>query len=146
MKRDGSVIHRDGSVPSTDDLGYKDQNSSIHLLEAFTELYQVWRDPLVAERLKEMLFLIRDTIVDDKGSLILFLHPDWTPVSFRDSSEEVILKHRNLDHVSFGHDVETAFLLLEASHVAGIDNDTATLRIAKKMVDHSIRNGWDFNG
>ncbi|MEX2235775.1 MAG: AGE family epimerase/isomerase [Cyclobacteriaceae bacterium] len=143
MKRDGSVVRRDASVPSTDDLGYKDQNSSIHLLEAFTELYQVWPDPLVAERLKEMLMLIRDTITDDKGSLTLFLQPDWTPVSFRDSSEEVILKHHNLDHVSFGHDVETAYLLLEASHVAGIKNDTTTLRIAKKMVDHALMNGWD---
>ena len=143
MKRDGTVIKRDESVPSTSDLGFKDQNSSIHLLEAFTELYQVWPDPLVAERLKEMLFLIRDTITTDKGYLVLFLQPDWTPVSFRDSSEDVIMKHHNLDHVSFGHDVETAYLMLEASHVAGLKNDTATLGIAKKMVDHALDNGWD---
>lgn len=143
MKRDGSVIKRDESVPSTSDLGYKDQNSSIHLLEAFTELYQVWPDPLVGERLREMLFLIRDTITTDKGYLTLFLRPDWTPVTFRDSSEEVIMKHHNLDHVSFGHDVETAYLMLEASHVAGIQNDTTTLRIARKMVDHALENGWD---
>ena len=143
MKRDGTVIKRDESVPSTSDLGYKDQNSSIHLLEAFTELYQVWPDPLVAERLKEMLFLIRDTITTDKGYLVLFLQPDWTPVSFRDSSEDVIMKHHNLDHVSFGHDVETAYLMLEASHVAGLKDDTTTLRIAKKMVDHALDHGWD---
>lgn len=143
MRRDGTVIARGNSVPSTSDLGYKDQNSSIHLLEAFTELYQVWPDPLVAERLKEMLVLIRDTITTDRGYLVLFLEPDWTPVSFRDSSREVILQHHNIDHVSFGHDVETAYLLLEASHVAGLRNDTTTLRIAKKMVDHALVNGWD---
>ena len=143
MRRDGSVIKRDEHVLSTSDLGYKDQNSSIHLLEAFTELYQVWPDPLVAERLKEMLFLIRDTITTEKGNLILFLYPDWTPVSFRDSSEEVIMKHHSLDHLSFGHDVETAYLMLEASHVAGIEHDTATVRVAKKMVDHALENGWD---
>jgi cellobiose epimerase len=143
MKRDGSVIRRDAGTQSTDDLGYKDQNSSIHLLEAFTELYQVWPDPLVLERLKEMLFLIRDTITHEKGYLILFLQPDWTPVSFRDSSEEVIMKHHTLDHVSFGHDVETAYLMLEASHVAGLKEDTATLRVAKKMVDHALSYGWD---
>ena len=143
LRRDGSVIKRTDSVPSTSDLGYKDQNSSIHLLEAFTELYQVWPDPLVGERLKEMLVLIRDTITTDKGYLTLFLQPDWTPVTFRDYPEEVIMKHHNLDHVSFGHDVETAYLLLEASHIAGIKNDTATLRVAKKMVDHALVNGWD---
>jgi mannobiose 2-epimerase len=143
LRRDGSVIKRDESVPSTSDLGYKDQNSSIHLLEAFTELYQVWPDPLVGERLREMLVLIRDTITTEKGYLTLFLHPDWTPVSFRDSTREVIMKHHNLDHVSFGHDVETAYLLLEASHVAGIENDTATMRKARRMVDHALLNGWD---
>lgn len=53
------------------------------------------------------------------------------------------MKHHSIDHVSFGHDVETAYLLLEASHVAGIQHDTATLRVAKKMVDHALNNGWD---
>lgn len=143
LKRDGTPVQRTASVPSTSDLGYKDQNSSIHLLEALTELYQVWPDPLVKERLLEMLYLIRDTITTDRGNLTLFFQPDWTPVSFRDSSEEVILKHRNLDHVSFGHDVETAYLMREASHVAGLEHDTTTLRIGKKMVDHALRNGWD---
>lgn len=143
LKRDGSVVKRDESVPSTSDRGYKDQNSSIHLLEAFTELYQVWPDPLVKERLLEMLVLIRDTITTEEGYLTLFLQPDWAPVSFRDSSEDVILKHHNLDHVSFGHDVETAYLMLEASHVAGLENDTTTLRKAKRMVDHALSNGWD---
>jgi cellobiose epimerase len=143
LQRNGMPIKRQQDTPSTADTGYKDQNSSIHLLEAFTELYQVWPDPLVYERLKEMLLLIRDTIVTHKGNLTLFLYPDWKPVSFADSSEVVITKHHQLDHVSFGHDVETAYLMLEASHVLGIHNDTTTLRIAKKMVDHALNNGWD---
>jgi cellobiose epimerase len=143
LQWNGIPIKRQPDTPSTADTGYKDQNSSIHLLEAFTELYQVWPDPLVYERLKEMLLLIRDTIVTPKGNLTLFLYPDWKPVSFADSSEVVITKHHQLDHVSFGHDVETAYLMLEASHVLGIHNDTTTLRIAKKMVDHALNNGWD---
>jgi mannobiose 2-epimerase len=122
---------------------YKDQNSSIHLLEAFTELYQVWKDPLLRERLQEMLVLIRDTIVTGKGYLQLFFQPDWTPLSFRDSSEAIIKKNKFLDHVSFGHDVETAYLMLEASHVLGIQNDAKTMAVAKKMVDHALQNGWD---
>ena len=143
LQRDGKFIARPDTIVSTSEIGYKDQNSSIHLLEAFTELYQVWPDPLVKERLAEMLYLIRDTITSDKGYLVLFLQPDWTPVSFRDSSVDVIMKHHNLDHVSFGHDVETAYLLLEASHVLGVENDTKTHTIAKKMIDHSLEKGWD---
>ena len=143
MQRDGTPVKRTADIPSTSDLGYKDQNSAIHLLEAFTELYQVWPDPLLRERLNEMLLLIRDTIVSPKGNLILFFQPDWTPVSFSNSDKENILKHRYLDHVSFGHDVETAWLMLEASHILGFKDDSVTLRRAKHMVDHALRNGWD---
>lgn len=143
MQRDGTPVKRTADILSTAGTGYKDQNSSIHLLEAFTELYAVWNDPLVRERLSEMLSLTRDRITTPKGNLVLFFQPDWTPVSFRDSGRESILKHRNLDHVSFGHDVETAYLLLEATHALGNENDTMTLRLGKRMVDHALRNGWD---
>ena len=143
LQRNGTPIRRDSRVPSRSDLGYKDQNSSIHLLEAFTDLYAVWPDPLLRTRLAEMLRLIRDIITTPTGNLVLFLQPDWTPVSFRDSSRAVILSHRSLDHVSFGHDVETAYLMLEASHELGLKNDTKTETVAKRMVDHALRNGWD---
>jgi mannobiose 2-epimerase len=143
LARDGSPVQRSGVTESTSDLGYKDQNSSIHLLEAFTELYQVWPDTLVRTRLEEMLLLIRDRIVTPEGYLTLFLTHDFTPISFRDSSREVISRHHYLDHVSFGHDVETAYLLLEASHVLGWENDTTTMRVTKRMMDHALMNGWD---
>ncbi len=143
LQRDGTPVKRDADAASNSDIGYKDQNSSIHLLEAFTELYEVWPDDLLRQRLNEMLLLIRDTITTGKGYLTLFFKPDWTPVSFRDSSRAFILKNRNLDHVSFGHDVETAYLMLEASQALGLKDDVPTLTIGKKMVDHALRNGWD---
>ena len=143
LYRNGTPVKRPAGTPSTSDLGYKDQNSSIHLLEAFTELYAVWPDSLLRKRLEEMLFLIRDTMTTSQGYLILFFQPDWKKVSFRDSTQQAILRHRNLDHVSFGHDVETAFLMLEASHILGIKNDQKTLSVSKRMVDHALKNGWD---
>jgi len=138
-------LRRDGQ-PFPDGFGGtppKDQNSSIHLLEALTELYQVWPDDLVRKRLTEMLRLVRDTMIHPRGYLQLFFQRDWTPVSYRDSSAAVRETHYNLDHVSFGHDIETAYLMLEASHVLGVGNDSTTLRIGKKMVDHALQNGWD---
>lgn len=128
---------------SHNSICWKDQNSSIHLLEAFTALYSVWPDSLLHERLQELLILIRDTIAGDKGYLTLFLQQDWTPVSFKDSSEEFRQKKYYWDHVSFGHDVETAFLILEAAHALGHEADTTTLKIARKMTDHALANGWD---
>ncbi|MEP6614858.1 MAG: AGE family epimerase/isomerase, partial [Mucilaginibacter sp.] len=125
MERDGRPIIRPADINSTSELGYKDQNSSIHLLEALTQLYQVWPDALVRTRLNELLLLVRDTITNQNGNLILFFKPDWTRVSFRDSSDAVIKKHHGLDHVSYGHNVETAYLMLEASQVLGLKNDIA---------------------
>ena len=122
---------------------YKDQNSSIHIMEAFTQLYTVWPDEHLRTRLQQMLEIIRDKIVGDKPYLTMFLELDWTPITFRDSSAVVREANSYYDNVSFGHDVETAFLMLEASHTLGIENDTKTLAVGKSMVDHALANGWD---
>ena len=145
LARNGTPMKRKASTPGTSALGYKDQNSSIHLLEAFTELYSVWPHPLLKSRLLELLLLIRDTMVTPKGYLQLFFTPRWVPVSFKDSSKAVILSHHNLDHISFGHDVETAYLMMEAAAALGLEGDPATMVVAKRMVDHALQNGWDTN-
>lgn len=125
------------------EVGYKDQNSSIHLMEAYTELYTHRKDEILYKKLRDIMTLIRDVMTHEKGYLQLFFEPDFKPVSFRDTSDEVREKNFGLDHVSFGHDYETAFLMMEASHILGIENDTRTLTVAKKMLDHAIENGWD---
>lgn len=140
---DGTPLQRTDQTPSTSTIGYKDQNSSIHLLEAFTELYHVWKDPLLKTRLQELLEIIRDKIVQPQGYLQLFLYSDFTPVSFRDSSESIIEKHHAIDHVSYGHDVETAYLMMEASEALGLEQDELTWSVGKKMVDHALKFGWD---
>ncbi|HEY5564471.1 MAG TPA: AGE family epimerase/isomerase, partial [Rhodothermia bacterium] len=125
-----------GTVPP------KDQNSSIHLLEAFTELYRVWPDKTLKKRLSEMLRLVRDTIASEEGYLRLFFDAEWNPVSFRDSSEAVQRANLSLDHVSYGHDIETAFLMDEAAHALQFDEALSLLK-GKVMVDHALKYGWD---
>lgn len=136
LKQDGSWMleteANDKNYSNFNRKNWKDQNSSIHLLESFSALYEVWPDPLVGQRLEELLVLIRDTITTDKGYLTLHLQRDWTPVSLRDSTEAYRKQNFYLDHVSFGHDVETAFLMLEASHILGKKNDSITLVAAKR--------------
>jgi mannobiose 2-epimerase len=140
-KKIESVNHGQGNT--IDRAGWKDMNSSIHLLEAYSELYKVWQDSLVRERLEEMFYLVRDTIIRPDGFMDLHFTHDWQPISFADSSKAFILDNFFYDHVSFGHDIETVFLLLEASHVLGFENDITTLHICKKVVDHSLATGWD---
>jgi mannobiose 2-epimerase len=143
LNRDGSHVVRTADVKSTSDLGYKDQNSSIHILEALTELYKVWPDDLVRQRLQEMLELIRDKIVTTKGYLQLYFTYDWKPISYRDSADSIIKKNHYIDHVSFGHDVETAYLMQEADETLNGKASVKTLAVGKKMVDHALKNGWD---
>jgi mannobiose 2-epimerase len=146
-------LHRNGSpVLSKKDyqtelndsvaIGLKDYNSSIHILEALTTLYTVWPDPLVKERLEEMFHVVRDTMVTDPGYLLLYFKADWTPVT-GDTLDEIA--GENLwfsNHVTFGHDIETSYLLHEAAEALGI-HDERTTRIIKQLTDHTLMKGWD---
>lgn len=148
MLRDGSWTYKT-LTPELADKGefgraqWKDFNSSIHLLEAFTDLYKASKNELVKQRLEEMLLIVRDKMAEEKGYLTLYFDQDWTPFSLKDSSEIVSKELRGYDVVSFGHNVETAFLILEASAALEIENDSISMKIAKNLVDHSLKNGWD---
>ncbi|MDQ8203185.1 AGE family epimerase/isomerase [Pelagicoccus sp. SDUM812003] len=124
-------------------IGLKDYNSSIHILEAFTALYRVWPDPHLKGRTAAMLRIVRDRFFQDPGYLRLYYFRDWTPVSFREMGREYVLNHLYWDHVSWGHDVESAFLLLEAAHALYGELDPVTLGRAKALVDHGLATGWD---
>lgn len=121
----------DKAVPSDaigTHYGYKSMNSHIHLLEAFTALYSVWRDPAVKRRLEELFLIVRDKIAVAPGCLNLYFTPDWKPIPELDS---------------FGHDIETAYLLTEAAEVLGKPNDAKAWRVARSLVDHALDYGWD---
>src|SRR3954471_14191154 len=45
LQRDGTPVKREPDQEGTDEIGYKSQNSSMHLMEAFTELYHIWKNP-----------------------------------------------------------------------------------------------------
>ena len=147
LRRDGSPISRDvlhGGYDAGDKVmvGLKDYNSSIHILEAFTELYQVWPDPILKKRLLEMYNIVSNTMFDPRGFLKLNFYPDWTEVEDDEIRSVDDANDYHLSHVTFGHDVETAFLLVEAA--AGLEIDeNKILPKAKLLVDHALKKGWD---
>lgn len=109
--------------------GYKSMNTHIHLLEAFASLYEVWPDKKLKARLGEVFSLVRDTIViSPPGAMNLFFTPAWKPVP---------------DHDSYGHDIETAYLLVEAAHVLGRSDDERTWAVSRSLVDHTLEFGRD---
>lgn len=134
LTRDGRPILAAPSPDQPNDFigtryGYKSMNTHIHLLEAFAALSQVWPDPTLQARLREVFALVRDTIVvSPPGAMNLFFRPDWKPVP---------------DHDSFGHDIETAFLLVEAADALGMPDDKRTWDVARSLVDHTLDFGLD---
>jgi mannobiose 2-epimerase len=111
-------------------VGFKSMNTHIHLLESFTQLYEVWKDETLRKRLEELLVVNRDKVCVDPGVMNQFFTSDWRPIP---------------DHDSYGHDVETAYLMLETEEVLGKGHDPRTERMARMLVDHGLAYGWDQN-
>lgn len=83
----------------------KTMNTHLHVLEAYTSLYKIWP----VEQLRNSLVLLIDNfiehIIDHKtGHLNLFFAEDWK-----------IRGHI----ISYGHDIEASWLLLEAAEITG---------------------------
>lgn len=139
LTRDGKPVQSNaapGRIDSTPVggflIGYKSMNTHIHLLESVAQLYEVWKDEAVRTRLEELLAIVRDKICVEPGVMNLYFTNDWRAIP---------------DHDSYGHDVETAYLMLEASRLLGRPNDEKTERMAKMLVDHALAYGWDdYNG
>jgi len=136
LRRDGTPIDRwdeNAPIPGRFDrlgtyYGFKSMNAHIHLLEALAEFSKVETTRPVKERLAEVHALVRDKIAAEPGALNLYLTRDWqaTPA-----------------HDSFGHDIETAYLLVEAAEALGIPDDPKTWHVARRLVDHALDWGWD---
>jgi cellobiose epimerase len=136
ISRDGKpILSWQADAPAsrrTDRLGvyygFKSMNSHIHLLEALTELAKVDDRPIVRERLRETFHLVRDRIAVEPGALNLYLTRDWRAIPAHDS---------------FGHDVETAYLLIEAAEALHLTDLADAWRVPRLLVDHALDWGWD---
>lgn len=84
-----------------DNQEVKTMNTHLHILEAFTNLYRVWPNKTVADQMRGMLRVFLDHIVDPKTyRMNLFMDENWR---VRQTA------------ISYGHDIEAAWLLPEAA-------------------------------
>jgi mannobiose 2-epimerase len=111
----------------------KTMNTHLHVLEAYTNLYRVWKDKGLYIQLKNLLNIFLNVIVNrSTGHLNLFFDEDWT------------LKSRQ---VSFGHDVEAGWLMQEAAEVLGDESLIQTTKnLAVKMTSVTLEEGMDDDG
>lgn len=117
---------KDLSVP-------KSMNTHLHVLEAYTNLYRIWPDASVHARLVALVERFMETILDQQtGHLRLFFEDDWRPTG---------------GTVSYGHDIEASWLLVEAAEAVG-DEDLLlrTRRAALYLADIHVQEGIDTDG
>lgn len=83
----------------------KTMNTHLHVLEAYTNLYRVWKDDELKKQLRNLILIFAQKIVNPSTRhLSLFFDEDWN------SKSEII---------SYGHDIEASWLIDEAARVLG---------------------------
>ena len=111
----------------------KTMNTHLHILEAYTSLYRPWPDLQLKLRLTELVHVFMNHILDNETAhFSLFFDEAWQVQG---------------KVISFGHDIEGSWLLLEAAEATG---DTGLIERAKimsvQMVDAVAREGIDIDG
>ena len=115
------VILEDLRLSEKDANEKKTMNTHLHILEAYTNLYRIWKDEKLRSQLSNLIEVFITKIIDQKTwHFQLFFNDEWTP---RDNE------------ISFGHDIEGSWLIQEAAEVLGDENIISESQsIAVKMV------------
>ncbi len=82
----------------------KTMNTHLHVIEAYTCLFRVWKNSLLETRLRGLINIFDKYILAENGHLKLFFDNDW---------------NCGYDIFSYGHDIEASWLLHEAALVLG---------------------------
>ena len=132
-RRDWSEADSSARLSEKDMNEKKSMNNQLHVLEAYTNLYRAGKDPRVEERLRELIRLFEQRILDPRT---LHLH------HFFDEQWRV-----RSDTYTFGHDIEATWLVCEAAEVLG---DAAMLKqaeaLAVRMAEVVLKEGIDGDG
>ena len=104
LTRDWQPI-ADMRLSESDENGSRTMNTHLHVLEAYTNLYRVFKDPRVARQLRVLIDIFVNRLYNpSNGHLDLFFDDQW---------------QGRRDKTSPGHDIEAAWLLREALEVLG---------------------------
>jgi mannobiose 2-epimerase len=111
-------------------VGLKSANAHLHLQEALAELYDVTRDVDVKRSLEEALELNKKYFYpSDAGRSCFHRQPDWREVTDPASAG-----------LSYGHNVEFAWLMLRAEQVLGRKKDWPHFYA---HINHALKFGYD---
>lgn len=106
----------------------KTMNTHLHILEPYANLYRVWPDPELKEAIIDLLRIFLDVMEDPATAhLGLFFDEKWC---------------RRDHNISYGHDIEASWLLLEAAMVVaeapGAHSDPRLRPLYDKVKRHCL--------
>jgi mannobiose 2-epimerase len=82
----------------------KTMNTHLHIVEAYANLYEVWKDKTLQKDIIELLETINEHFINtETGHLKLFFDENWI---------------EKPDVISYGHDIEATWLLLQCAEIS----------------------------
>lgn len=111
----------------------KSQNTHLHIIEPYSNLYRVWKDERLEKALRNLIFIFTDKILNpETHHLDLFFENDWT---------------RGAGQLeSYGHDIECSWLMHEAALVLGDKEVLAKVEPIVQEVAKASEKGLNADG
>lgn len=110
----------------------KSMNTHLHVLEGFANLYRIWPDPTLKQKIVELIHIFLDHIIDPVSNhLILFFDEKW-------NGKSAI--------ISYGHDIEAAWLIQEAAELIHDDALLQKVKLRSVKVAEAAERGLDKDG
>jgi len=131
FREDWSIID-DMRLSDKDMNAAKTMNTHLHILEAYTTLLKIYDNENLRNSLKDLVEVMNEKFLNEHNHYELFFDKNWKLLS---------------NSVSYGHDIESAWLVLEAAKIIG-DEDllSKSKTIAIKVADTFIKKGIDTDG
>ena len=110
----------------------KTMNTHLHIVEAYANLYKVWKDDQLQKVIVELLTTIEERFVNtETGHLRLFFNENWI---------------EKPDVISYGHDIEAAWLLQQCAAIS--EDKTLIENYAKHAIQMAdvTQEGIDIDG
>lgn len=107
-------------------IAEKTMNTLLHVFEAYTELYRVTKEEKVAKQIRFMMDIIKDKVFNKEiGRQEVFFDKTWNSL---------------IDLYSYGHDIETAWLVDRGLEVLDDEAYTNMLSPITKIITENIYN------
>lgn len=128
--RDWQLVTAQDDRVEVELAGKKSANAHLHWMEALTELYDATRDPSVKASLEEALRINR----------VWFYPPDPAAATFHREFNWAPVRGGRSDGLSYGHNVEFAWLMIRAERVLGQEPSWSHF---EAHLDHALAHGVD---